>query len=310
MLSVLFLILKAIGIVIVSVLALVLLLLLLILFVPIRYQLKFSRSGIEGEAPALINAKVTWLLHLLNIHADYPAKVYVRCKIFLFTIFKFPSDKKKDKTKTKKKKVATPEVTAGTSSVKKNDENEFDKTKSDILDDVDTGTDKAETEEKHTLSEKLEQLQEKIQSKIEAFQEKIIQIEEKKDDLTKQIEHYQRIIESNAFKESLALCKKELIGILKSISPRKVDVRLEVGMDDPATTATILSYYGMFYAYLYNKVHLVGNFEEVVIRGKGIIKGKITIAGLLFAGIRVYFNKNIRKLLRMLKKEENKNGRK
>ena len=51
-------------------------------------------------------------------------------------------------------------------------------------------------------------------------------------------------------------------------------------------------------------------FEEKIIRTNGIIKGKIRIATILFAGIRVYFNKNIRKLLRMMKKEEHQNGRK
>lgn len=334
MLSVILLILKIIGITILSILALLLLLLLLVLFVPIRYKLKFSRSGISGDPPALVVGKVTWLLHLINIRAMYPSDIYVRCRVFLFTVFRFPSKKeknvkkekntkekaKKDKKKDKKNKDAASDdknevcesgnTTNKDETFKKNEECESDASKNDIINDVEADSKGADTEEKLSISEKWERLKATIKNKIESVEETITHLEEKKDDITNKIEYYQNIIESKTFSDALSLCKKELLGILKSIGPRKVDVNLEVGMDDPSTTATILSYYGMFYAYLYNKVHLVGNFEEAVIRGNGIIKGKITIARLLLAGIRVYFNKNIKKLLRMLKKEEKKNGRK
>ena len=116
--------------------------------------------------------------------------------------------------------------------------------------------------------------------------------------------------ESKTFRDAFTLCKKELLGILKCISPSKIDAHLEIGLEDPATTASILSYYGMLYPWIYDKVRVVGNFEEKIIRTNGIIKGKIRIATILFAGITVYFNKNIRKLLRMMKKEEHQNGRK
>lgn len=332
MLFFLFLLLKIIGIVLLSVLGLFILILLLVLFVPIRYQLKFERSGKEGEPPAIVHAKVTWLLHFLNICANYPSDVYVRARVFLFTVFRLPDRKKKtkkEKQKSSNRKKTKEENKSEKAEVK-------DQAKPDSMqpkDEVSTKTagDGEETwheaeeikdgeckEEKRDIIEdnkksiwgKWDDLWNSVQEKIDAVSEKIEHIEEKKDEIENQIDYYLKIFESKTFREAFSLCKKELLAILKSIGPRKVDIWLEVGMEDPATTASILSYYGIFYAVLYNKVHLIGNFEEAVIRGKGIIKGRITIARILLAGIRVYFNKHIKKLLRMLKKEERKNGRK
>lgn len=97
MLHIILLILKIIGIVLLCILGLVLLAVCCALFVPVRYRIEVTREEAEGNPPVVIRAKVTWLLHLVNILVCYPAEVYVRVRIFLFTLFRIPEAEKKEK---------------------------------------------------------------------------------------------------------------------------------------------------------------------------------------------------------------------
>ena len=82
MLSVLFLILKIIGIALLAILALVLLILLLVLLVPFRYGIKA-----DGKAPDIkAKARLSWLARIISASAGYDGKFYWRVKALCFTI--------------------------------------------------------------------------------------------------------------------------------------------------------------------------------------------------------------------------------
>lgn len=66
MLHILLLILKIIGIVLLSILGILLLGIICALFVPVRYRIEAVRQEGEGQPPAAVRVKVTWLLHLIN----------------------------------------------------------------------------------------------------------------------------------------------------------------------------------------------------------------------------------------------------
>ena len=304
MIAIILEILKWIGIILLTLLCILLILVCLVLFVPIRYSIRFRRTGLEEDPAIEVKGKVSWFLSLLRVLLLYPADVYAKGKVFLFTIFFIPDQRKKSKKKKLKEKKSKKNVGENTTNVLANDKTEESKeafTKEENLNVSESNS----TDQKTSLIEKIKKIPEIIQKtkdRMQAIKDNLETGRLKIDELCKKVEYYQKILESNIFRESFVLCKKELLGILKSISPDKIDVYLEIGLEDPATTANILSYYGMLYPWIYDKVRLVGNFQEIVMKTNGTIKGKIRLMTIVSAVIKVYFNKNIRKLIRIMKK--------
>lgn len=97
MLHIVLLILKIIGIILSAILGVVFLAVCCALFVPVRYWIEVSREEGGGNPPFIARAKITWLFHLVNIHLCYPADVYVRVRLFLFTLFRIPEKEKRRK---------------------------------------------------------------------------------------------------------------------------------------------------------------------------------------------------------------------
>ena len=87
MLHIVLLILKIIGMILGTLLAVLLVGLCVALFVPVRYRIEARRSEAEGAPPIEAEGSVTWLLHFVNIRFQYPADVYLRARLFLFTVF-------------------------------------------------------------------------------------------------------------------------------------------------------------------------------------------------------------------------------
>lgn len=117
------------------------------------------------------------------------------------------------------------------------------------------------------------------------------------------IEYYRGVIEGESFQRSFALCKGELLRIGKSLKPQKFQAQLIVGMDDPAVTGQILAYCGMLYPLLGGSVDVAGDFEKKRLEGHVLVKGKIRFFTFLRVAVKVYFNKDIRRLYKLLKKE-------
>jgi len=96
----------------------------------------------------------------------------------------------------------------------------------------------------------------------------------------------------------------ELFSIFSYIRPRKFQADLTIGMDDPAAMGKILSYYGMLYPLIGSCVNVIPDFERKRMEGTVFIKGKIRLFNFIKAALRIYFNKDIRKLLKLFKKED------
>lgn len=147
-----------------------------------------------------------------------------------------------------------------------------------------------------TLFAKIRGLFENIQYTISSFCDKIRSVSDT-------IEYYRVIVEGEPFKRSFALCSGELLKIFKSLKPRKLEASLIVGMDDPAATGEILAVCGMLYPIIGGHVDVRGDFENKRLEGQLLIVGKLRMFTFLRTAVKVYFNKDIRKLYRLLKKE-------
>ncbi len=176
---------------------------------------------------------------------------------------------------------------------------------------VKTDADAAEKSgKKPTLLEKLRLILEmirnifvKIKSIFENIQYTIQNICDKIRSVSDTIQYYRSVIEGEPFRRSFALCKKELLTIFKRLKPDRFEAALIVGMDDPATTGEILAVCGMLYPVLGPGVNVAGDFERKRLEGRVFIKGKLRFFTFIRAAVRIYFNKDIRKLYGLLKKE-------
>lgn len=338
MLHILLLILKIIGIIIGSLLGMILLCFILALFVPIRYQADIRRTEGEGNPPAEADAKITWFLHLINIRLEYSTEFRMRARVFLFTLFRLPKkqkketkekNKKKNKEKNRqksedKKTVKTQEKVETKVETDAVPESENDKTENVRRAEAD-----AESQTRIPEEEKAEESKEKESKEKEpekppkiSIKERIIKgiakiyqilkniwytitgICDKIKKIRENIEYYVSVLQSDTFRKSFSLCKEELVSIFSGVRPRKFQADLIIGTDDPASTAKILSYYGMLYPFIGGNVNITPDFDEKRVEGFVKLKGKITLFIFIKAVVRIYFNKDIRKLLKLFKKED------
>ena len=297
MASILFTILKIAGIIILSLLLLLLTVLLLILFVPVRYRISGVRK--EGdEVPVRAVLKVTWLLHIVSVAFRYPEEAYIKVRLLGFPIFS--TDKKQSDKKKKEHEPLTEEV-----------EIKEEKPKEEVK----TLT---ENEETNTIEEKLkakeEAFEEEEEPKISKFLEKlfsilknikytICQIYDKIKHIIKNVRYYIRIIKSDTFKRAWSLCSRVALLLLKSILPGKLTADFVIGTGDPASTAQILAVEGILYPLIGNHISITPDFEHSVMEGNFFVKGKITVYRILLTAIRVYFNRDLRRVIRLFKKE-------
>ncbi|MCM1105008.1 MAG: DUF2953 domain-containing protein [Clostridium sp.] len=120
-----------------------------------------------------------------------------------------------------------------------------------------------------------------------------------------QIGYYCGVLKSEEGQKSIALVKRELGRLLRHIAPTKLTGSLTLGMEDPAATGQIVAILSMFYPIYGNNVSITPDFDEQCIRGSLYLKGRIRIFTLIRIAWRVYFNKDMKKFLHMLKREEN-----
>lgn len=334
MLHILFLILKIIGIILGTLLAVLLIGFCIALFVPVRYQIEASRTEAEGAPPIEASAKITWLLHLVNIRIQYPADVYLRARIFLFTVFRLPQKPKNtDGTKKRRKKKRT-ESGRNVQEAKDRQEAES-RPDAETVSNVEAAAQEEaaamdpvsepelisgpksdpepervpEPENKQEKQKKslLKKLKEKIMQIRKIFQKiwyTLTGICDKIKTIWENIEYYIGVLQSDTFKRAFSLCKEEVLSVFSYIMPRKFQAELTIGTDDPAVTGKILSYYGMLYPFIGGHIAVIPDFERKRIEGTVFIKGKIRLFTFIKAAIRIYFNKDIRKLLKLFKKED------
>ncbi len=119
------------------------------------------------------------------------------------------------------------------------------------------------------------------------------------------IQHYLDIIKSEEFKASFLACKDELFSVFSYIRPRKINAKFVVGTGDPASTGQALAYfYGFVYPLLGPDISLEGDFDNKRMEGFVMLKGRVKLFTFIKAVIRIYFNKDIKALLKLFNKED------
>lgn len=298
-LTVLLLILKILGIVLLVLLGILLALLLIVLFVPVRYQGSGYRE--EGDpVPVHVQLKVTWLLHLVRVSFIYPEEAFLKVKVLFFQIL--PAKEKKKKASNKKeadgKKPKTDKKEVGS--------DVSDTTSDQKISDEGNAADEDGGDDRRILSDFVR----KLFSAIRNIKYTIRKIYDKINHIIHNIRYYIKILQTESFKRAFVLCREQLLRLMKIVLPRKVSGTFTIGMEDPAATGQILSIYGILYPLIGDSITVIPDFEKPVMEGSFRFKGKITAFTLIRIAAKIYFDKDLKRVICLFKKEAVQNGRK
>lgn len=301
MISILLTILKILGIFLLVVLGIILVLVSLVLFVPVRYRITACRKT-EEEPQMAAKFKVTWLFHILNAAFSYPEAAYVNVRVFGFTVFRSdkPDTRKNASSKTE---YESPESKADEIKTDQNESMHKSSEKQSKCAENEQSEweehEKYEDEPKATLSDFLR----KLWTILKNIKYTITKICDKIKHIIKNTKYYIRILKSNTFQRAWNVCSAQVFSLLKSILPDKVRGNILIGTGDPASTGQVLSIYGMLYPLLGNHINITPDFEQQVMEGELFIKGKITGFKVLKTAAIIYFNRDLRRLIKLFKRE-------
>lgn len=321
---------KGIGITLLGIVLVLLVCVLVLLFVPIRYYV----SGTLEQNTASGKAGLHWLFHAVSAAVVWEAKAHCIVRLFgipvydNFRIKKQRTKKQRTKKQPTKKQSSTKQQKKCSTIERKQSKTEQtevrlcqeppvkhlpeQKTEEPLIKQPDAAEKRKTAGLKRwkVLLQKLLCLLKKICCFPQKILEKLKKIRQKAEHAEETIRFYREFIKRKDFQCAWALCKKQLFGIWKNIRPKKLKAEMQIGFEDPAVTGQLLAYAGMLYPILGKDIKIRPDFEKTIMEGTLYIKGRITLFVLLKAFLILYFDKNIRRLVRIWKKEEIKDGRK
>ncbi len=312
--AVLLTVLKIIGIVLLSILCLVLLVLIIVLFAPIGYD---SEGRYDGEDKPLINVHVYWLLKIIRYRFTLRGKEKEQeLKVLFFTLL--PKKEEEEKPKKKKQKKETSKTETKDAADKPDEsktedekipdtgpedrEEAFERLEQKISEEI-QGDEAAERDEKDetpkkervSVFKKISDTRDKIKYKFMDICDKIKDGRMKTEDL---INKYSDERTRNAVIELWLVLKR----LLWHIRPRKFSIYVHYGMEDPSQTGEIFGIYNSFYPIHRGIPIVVPDFDNKCFDGNYTVKGHLQLFFVLTALIRLYFNKDVRRLYDMIKK--------
>ena len=92
--------------------------------------------------------------------------------------------------------------------------------------------------------------------------------------------------------------------ILHMLAPKVFMLQLDVGLEDPYLLGELLAGYSALYPIHKGKIRLIPYFDEIIFKFTLFVRGRIFIVTLLRVAIILYFDKNIKKLIKEFNKEE------
>lgn len=326
MIHILFMILKALGILLLVLLFLVLLIVCTVLFLPFCYRAQALKEE-EGFACVKASGRVSWLFGAVALTASYEEQK-PEAQILLFGA----------SLETWKRRLK--KIRRGEASVPRTEENETENAPEAEKTAEQKAPDQKEKQQKVTAQkEQPEQEQEpdapkksileRFFGRIEYLPEKLLNLAsrllqtafrllelpfrllEKLEQkiqagrrLKRKWESVKKFFRSKMFREALLHAKKEVLYFLKKAAPKKVTGTVRFGFDDPALTGETLGILGMIYGKLPKDLSIQPDFEQEILRGDVRMKGSfqaVTAAGI---ALRLFRDQNLRKTIRHFKHKE------
>ena len=326
MIHILFMILKALGILLLVLLFLVLLIVCTVLFLPFCYRAQVLKEE-EGFACVKASGRVSWLFGAVALTASYEEQK-PEAQILLFGA----------SLETWKRRLK--KIRRGEASVPRTEENETENALEAEKTAEQKAPDQKEKQQKVTAQkEQPEQEQEpdapkksileRFFGRIEYLPEKLLNLAsrllqtafrllelpfrllEKLEQkiqagrrLKRKWESVKKFFRSKMFREALLHAKKEVLYFLKKAAPKKVTGTVRFGFNDPALTGETPGILGMIYGKLPKDLSIQPDFEQEILQGDVRMKGSfqaVTAAGI---ALRLFRDQNLRKTIRHFKHKE------
>ena len=326
MIHILFMILKALGILLLVLLFLVLLIVCTVLFLPFCYRAQVLKEE-EGFACVKASGRVSWLFGAVALTASYEEQK-PEAQILLFGA----------SLETWKRRLK--KIRRGEAAVPRTEENETENALEAEKTAEQKAPDQKEKQQKVTAQkEQPEQEQEpdapkksileRFFGKIEYLPEKLLNLAsrllqtafrllelpfcllEKLEQkiqagrrLKRKWESVKKFFRSKMFREALLHAKKEVLYFLKKAAPKKVTGTVRFGFNDPALPGETLGILGMIYGKLPKDLSIQPDFEQEILQGDVRMKGSfqaVTAAGI---ALRLFRDQNLRKTIRHFKHKE------
>ena len=326
MIHILFMILKALGILLLVLLFLVLLIVCTVLFLPFCYRAQVLKEE-EGFACVKASGRVSWLFGAVALTASYEEQK-PEAQILLFGA----------SLETWKRRLK--KIRRGEASVPRTEENETENALEAEKTAEQKAPDQKEKQQKVTAQkEQPEQEQEpdapkksileRFFGRIEHLPEKLLNLAsrllqtafrllelpfrllEKLEQkiqagrrLKRKWESVKKFFRSKMFREALLHAKKEVLYFLKKAAPKKVTGTVRFGFDDPALTGETLGILGMIYGKLPKDLSIQPDFEQEILRGDVRMKGSFQAVTAVGIALRLFRDQNLRKTIRHFKHKE------
>lgn len=311
MLHILWIIIKFILILLAILLGIVVLALLLLLFCPVRYKASASKDS-DSFFDASAHAKISWLFGGISLQFDYQN----RTAGYELRILGIPLLRLLNYFRNRKKKTHKPLSDSQSFTDTFPDENpDFSEEPSKDFS-TDETPDTTITEDQQHLIKKIGNLCYSLGRKLRAFFEALQRFWQKLCGIPKNIKNFTLTIENicdkiNMIRDFLehprtkaaaALIKDRLIKLLRHVFPTRIQGNLIFGSTDPSITGSVLAVLGMTIPLHKNRISVTPVFED-----QNILKGNVTLKGRIYGVVVVktaldlYFNKNIKYVIRRWK---------
>lgn len=326
MLHIIIFILKIIGILLLVILGLILLLVSSVLFVPITYKVRAERK----DGVIQVRAVAGWMFRLLSVHyrlhtSQEPMQL-LQGRILGIPAWK-PLEPKKEKPKKaekkSKEKQSKPKQMEAKQLEQKAEVKSSDKAKERLKKDLTPGTAVATIPQPEPEVSRQEQPQDKqaqtkpprqsilkkllyairrIYGKITAIGRglfslvvKLLHMPEKASETIGTLTDFWNLEENVKARESIW---RELKFLWKHSRPRKADLTLHFGFEDPSWTGQCMGVLSILNVWYPGRIFLKPEFEQEIFEGTLYIKGHMMLAVPLLSIFRLWRDENVMKMYR------------
>ena len=326
MLHIIIFILKIIGILLLVILGLILLLVSSVLFVPITYKVRAERK----DGVIQVRAVAGWMFRLLSVHyrlhtSQEPMQL-LQGRILGIPVWK-PLEPKKEKPKKaekkSKEKQSKPKQMGAKQQEQKAEVKSSDKAKERLKKDLTPGTAVASVPQPEPEVSRQEQPQDKqaqtkpprqsilkkllyairrIYGKITAIGRglfslvvKLLHMPEKASETIGTLTDFWNLEENVKARESIW---RELKFLWKHSRPRKADLTLHFGFEDPSWTGQCMGVLSILNVWYPGRIFLKPEFEQEIFEGTLYIKGHMMLAVPLLSIFRLWRDENVMKMYR------------
>lgn len=326
MLHIIIFILKIIGILLLVILGLILLLVSSVLFVPITYKVRAERK----DGVIQVRAVAGWMFWLLSVHyrlhtSQEPMQL-LQGRILGIPVWK-PLEPKKEKPKKaekkSKEKQSKPKQMEAKQLEQKAEVKSSDKAKERLKKDLTPGTAVATVPQPEPEVSRQEQPKDKqaqtkpprqsilkkllyairrIYGKITAIGRglfslvvKLLHMPEKASETIGTLTDFWNLEENVKARESIW---RELKFLWKHSRPRKADLTLHFGFEDPSWTGQCMGVLSILNVWYPGRIFLKPEFEQEIFEGTLYIKGHMMLAVPLLSIFRLWRDENVMKMYR------------